>query len=360
MMTQAFLLTRTGSADNAFTLADIELAPLQENEVLIESEAFGLNYADVMIRRGLYSERPKLPCVLGYEIVGTIIQTGQKEDRHLIGTRVVALTQLGAYAQHVIAHIDRVCPIGDEIHPNTALALTLQGVTACYMSRYIAPVRKGEKVLIHAAAGGVGTWLIQLAKHAGATVIAKVSSEQKRQHCLALGADFAINYYTSHDYVAEVENLIGKHQIDVSFNPVGGKTYRQDSKLLGAGSKMLLFGGSELMTGKLGALSKLWFLIQMGVVIPIFQSIYAKSLLGINILQLMDSKPHVIQHCLAEMVELCRQGIITPQNGGDFYHTELEKAHALLESGQSSGKLAVYWQAMPAIKPEIHLRKMAS
>jgi len=228
MLTQAFLLTRTGSVDNAtgsvdnaFTLADIELAPLQENEVLIEAEAFGLNYANIMTRRGLYSEQPKLPCVLGYEIVGTIIQSGQKGDRHLIGTRVIALTQLGAYAKQVIVRIDRVCPIGDDVHPNTALALALQGVTACYMSRYIAPIRAGEKVLIHAAAGGVGTLLIQLAKHAGATVMAKVSSEQKRQHCLAAGADFAINY-TTHDYVAEIERLIGKHHLDASFNPVAG------------------------------------------------------------------------------------------------------------------------------------------
>jgi len=332
---------------------------LQENEVLIESEAFGLNYADIMIRRGSYNEQPKLPCVLGYETVGMVIQIGDKVDRNLIGTKVIALTKLGAYAKHVIAHIDMICPVGDDIHPNTALALALQGITACYMSRYLAPIRSGENVLIHAAAGGVGTLLIQLAKHAGAMVIAKVSSEQKRQYCLALGADFAINY-TSHDYVAEVENLIGKHHLDVSFNPVGGKTYRQDLKLLGAGSKMLLFGGSELMSEKLGALSKLWFLIQMGVLIPIFQSIHAKSVLGINVLQLIDSKPHVIQHCLAEMVELYRQGIIKPKNGGDFYFTELEKAHALLESGQSSGKLTVYWQAVPAIKPEIHLREMTS
>jgi len=355
MMTQALLLTRTGSADKTFTLSEIELASLQEHEVLIEAEAFGLNYADIMTRRGLYSEQPKLPCVLGYEVVGTIIQTGQQANRHLIGTRVVALTGRGAYAKHVLAHVDKVYPIG-EIHPNTALALGLQGVTACYMSRYLAPVRTGENVLIHAAAGGVGTLLIQLAKHAGARVIAKVSSETKCQHCLIADADFAINY-TTHDYVAEVEKLIGKNNLDVSFNPVGGSTFKQDLKLLGAGSKMMLFGGSALMAGKLGVLSKLGFLARMGVLIPIFQSIHAKSVLGINVLQLMDSKPHVIGHCLAEMIELHRQRIIKPKNGGDFHFTELEKAHMLLESGQSSGKLAVYWQA---VKPEMRFGEITS
>jgi len=107
-------------------------------------------------------------------------------------------------------------------------------------------------------------------------------------------------------------------------------------------------------------LSKLNFLLQMGVLIPIFQSIHAKSVLGINVLQLMDSKSHVIGHCLAEMIELHRQGIINPKNGGDFPFTELEKAHALLESGQSSGKLAVYWQAASAVKSEMRFGEMTS
>jgi len=259
MMTQALLLTRIGSADKAFKLSEIELAPLQEHEVMIETEAFGLNYADIMTRRGLHSEQPKPPCVLGYEVVGNIIQTGKKIDSHLIGTRVVALTKIGAYARHVVVHADKVCPIGD-IHPNIALALALQGVTAFYMSRYIAPVKMGENVLIHAAAGGVGTLLVQLVKYAGGYVIAKVSSEEKRQQCLALGADFAINYAT-HNYFDEIEKLIGKNNLDVSFNPVGGATFKQDLKLLGAGSRMMLFGGSELMAGQFGALYCGWGLL---------------------------------------------------------------------------------------------------
>jgi len=342
MMTQAFLLTRTGSADNAFMLADIELTLLQEHEVLIEVEAFGLNYADLMIRRGLYSEKPKLPCVLGYEVVGKIIQIGDASRSHLIGTRALAFTLLGAYAKQVVARRDWVFPIG-QMNPNTALSLALQGITAWYMARYIAPIKTNEKILIHAAAGGVGTLLIQLAKQAGATVIAKVSSEEKRQQCLALGADCAINYKTC-SYVHEVERLIGKNALDTSFNPIGGVAFKQDLRLLGAGSKLVLFGGSELMAGRFGVLSRLNFLLQMGVIIPIFQSIHAKSLIGINVLKLANCKPDVIREGLAQMIGLCQQNRVKPQNGGDFHFTELENAHGLLESGASSGKIAVYWR----------------
>jgi len=341
MKTQAFLLNDIGSADKVFKLAEVELPLLQDNEVLIESEAFGLNYSDVMIRRGLHSEKPKLPAVIGYEAIGKIIKIGAKLDANLIGTRVVTFTRLGAYSKHVISNINNIVPIGT-INANTALALTLQGITAYYMGYYIAPIRRGENVLIHAASGGVGNLLIQLAKHAGARVIAKVSSEEKRGKCLKLGADSAINYLT-HDYAQEVQKLIGKRDLDVSFNPIGGKTFKQDLKLLSSGSKMILFGGSDLMSGKFGVFSKINFLLQMGIIIPIFQSVYAKSLIGINVLELFTNKPHIIQECLNQMISLYDQGIVKPINGGDFNISELDKAHSLLESGKSIGKIAVYW-----------------
>jgi len=341
MKTESLLLTRNGSAEKAFKLSEINLPELQKHQVLIEVEAFGLNYADVMIRRGLHSEKPKLPCILGYEVVGTVIKAYDKANNNLIGARVAAFTKLGAYSRHVIANVEMLCPI-DNINANTALALVLQGITAYYMSNYIAPIKTGETVLIHAAAGGVGTLLIQLAKYAGAKVIAKVSSEEKRQKCLELGADFAINYKT-HNYAQKVEKFIGKRNLDVSFNPIGGKTFRQDLKLMGAGSKMILFSGAELMAGKFGIFSQLNFLLKMGVIIPIFQTISAKSIIGINMLELANTKPYVIKECLTQMICLYQQEIIKPINGGEFKFTELAKANSLLESGKSSGKISVCW-----------------
>jgi len=341
MKTQAFLLTKTGSADKAFQLTEIETPNLQEDEILIEVEAFGLNYADIMIRYSLHSDKPKLPAVIGYEAVGTVIQVGTKANPKIIGKRVVAIVQLGAYAKHIIAKSANIVSIG-EIDANTALALALQGVTAYYMSCYFAPIKKGENVLIHAGAGGVGTLLLQLAKQAGAKVIAKVSSEQKRQICLNLGADLAINY-KKQDYVNEVENLIGKNKLDVSFNPIGGATFKQDLKLLNVGSKMILFGASELKSGKLGVLSKLNFALKMGLIMPIMQTVNAKSFIGVNMLKILETKPLVIGECLKQIVGLYQQGTIKPIIGGNFKFNELSKAHQLLESGNSTGKIAIFW-----------------
>lgn len=341
MKTEAFLLTQKGNPEQAFKLSEIELPTLKENEVLIESEAFGLNYADVMARRGLYREAPPFPCVIGYEVVGKIAKVGTGVDNNLIGKRVVAFTRFGGYAKHVITSADAVAEI-EQMPVNNTLALATQGVTAYYMANYISPVRKGENVLIHAAAGGVGTLLIQLAKLAEATVFAKVSSEEKKEKCLSLGADYGI-IYRKENYVGSIEKVIGKKQLDVSFNPVGGSTFKTDKQLLGFGSRIVLFGGSQLSEGKWGVLSQLNFLKKMGVTIPAFLMMQSKSMIGVNMLKIADSKPEVLKLCMKEIIALYQSEKITTENGGDFKFTELNKAHELLESGKSIGKIAVHW-----------------
>ncbi len=254
---------------------------------------------------------------------------------------MVAFTRFGGYAKHAVTSVDAIAEIGT-IPVNDALALSTQGVTAYYMANYVSPIRKDENVLIHAAAGGVGTLLIQLVKQAGATAIAKVSSEEKRQKCIELGADFSINYRMS-DYVEQIEKIIGKKKLDVSFNPVGGSSFKADKQLLGFGSRIFLFGGSQLAEGKWGMLSQLNFLRKMGISIPVFLMMQSKSMIGVNMLKIADTKPKIIQFCMNEMIALYRNGKITTENGGDFQFTEMNKAHSLLESGKSIGKIAIHW-----------------
>jgi len=340
--TQAVLITQKGSSNKAFKLSTIELDEPKANEVVIEVEAFGLNYADVMLRLGKHSDKPTIPFIPGYEVVGNIILVGSSVNTDLLGKRVVAITLLRGYAQHVVAPVETLAEIG-EINANIALALALQGVTAYYMCCVISPVMSGENVLVHAAAGGVGNLLIQLAKNANAVVIAKVGSEEKRRKCLTLGADFSINYKTE-DYVSEVEKLIGKNKLDVSFNPVAGQTFQRDRKLLGNASRLVLFGGLELVQGRLGVLSQLNFLNKMGIILPIFLSIHSRSIIGVNMLKIAETKPELIGHCLKQMLFIYRSGKIRPENGGDFSISELDKAHKLLESGKTMGKLTIQWE----------------
>lgn len=337
MKSEAWFLSAYGDAEKAFTLKNIELPELKAGELLIEVEAFGLNYADVMARRKLYREAPPLPCVLGYEAVGKIIRAGDPDKTNLIGKRVIAFTRFGGYARHVCTSEHAVAEIG-ELGADKALAIATQYVTAFYMANYLAPVHPGEKVLIHAAAGGVGTALIQLCKNQGATVYAKVSSEEKCRYVLSIGAYTAIDYNKG-DYEAQ----LGQERFDAVFNPVAGSTFRKDLRLLAPGGKLFLYGGSELLKGKFGFFSGLNFLFKMGLQLPIALMMRSRSLLGVNMLKIADHKPEVLKHCLDEVARMCLDGELELQSGTVFPAGELAKAHALLESGESIGKIAVKW-----------------
>jgi NADPH2:quinone reductase len=341
MNTEAFVLCKNGPSDQAFERKIVQLQELASDEVLIESEAFGLNYADVMARHGLYKEAPPLPCVLGYELVGIVTQVGVNCSPALLGKRVLAFSRFGGYAKLVQTKAHAIVEIGD-LSAEIAMSLSTQGVTAYYMSDYVSPIRKNEHVLIHAAAGGVGSLLIQLAKRKGAIVYAKIGSEDKRELAIKLGADHVINYKTT-AYELEIKKLLGSNKLSASFNPVAGNTIKKDMSLLGSNGRLYLFGGSQMVGGKYGILSKLKFLWDMGFVLPIGLMMQSKSILGVNMLKIADGYPEIISTCLQDMLELYRKNEITTHVGGVFNENQLIEAHDLLESGNSMGKITVRW-----------------
>jgi NADPH:quinone reductase-like Zn-dependent oxidoreductase len=341
METEAFVLCKFGPSAQAFERKIVQLPELASDEVLIESEAFGLNYADVMARHGMYKEAPPLPCVLGYELVGIVTQVGENCSPDLLGKRVLAFSRFGGYAKHVQTKAHAIVEVGD-LSAEIAMSLSTQGVTAYYMSDYVSPIRKNEHVLIHAAAGGVGSLLIQLAKRKGAIVYAKIGSEDKRELAIKLGADHVINYKST-AYEIELKKLLGTNHLSASFNPVAGDTIKKDMRLLGSNGRLYLFGGSQMVGGKYGILSKLKFVWDMGFVLPIGLMMQSKSIQGVNMLKIADSYPEIISTCLQEMLELYRRNEITTHVGGVFNDNQLIEAHNLLESGKSMGKITVRW-----------------
>lgn len=341
MTTEAFVLTNYGNAEAAFQLKTIDLPSLKSNEVLIDSEGFGLNYADVMARRNMYKEAPNLPAVLGYEVVGKIIQIGSACDTALMGKRVLAFTRFGGYAKKVISNATGILEIGN-LELQIALALCTQGVTAHYMASYISQIRPMDKVLVHAAAGGVGSLLIQMAKNNGAVVIAKVGTDEKVDAVLAMGADFAINYKTE-NYHERLLSILDGACLDISFNAVAGSTVKKDLALLGPGGRLFLFGGAEMLAGKYGLFSKLNFVRKMMMLLPIGLMMRSKSIIGVNMLKIADVKPEIIATCLNEVHLLYLNGKLNPSLGKQFKQGSMQKAHTFLESGISQGKVSVIW-----------------
>ena len=338
MKSEAIFLVKKGDAKHAFLRKEIILPALKKGEVIIKSEAFGLNYADVMARNGLYREAPPMPCVIGYEVVGEVVSVGLGGNSDLIGKRVLAFCRFGGYSRHVITKEIALVPI-DDLPSSEVLALSTQGVTAYYMTDYLAPIQHGDRVLIHAAAGGVGTLLIQLAKRKGAKVIAKVGSTEKETIVRNLGADQVINYKTQ-DYI---EGINDSKKLDASFNPVGGSTFKKDWRHLGPGGKLYLFGGAELSGGRFGILSSLNFLRKMGVIIPAALMMTSKSILGVNMLKIADEKPAIMQVCLTQLMELYLQKKIQVIVGKVYNVKDISSAHKYLESGASIGKISVVW-----------------
>lgn len=339
-MTQVIKLIKYGKSNEAFEFQEEEITPPLADEVQIEVSCFGLNYADVMARHGLYGEAPPLPCTLGYEVVGTVIKAGKDVHEDLIEKKVVAFTQFGGYSKQINTKAFGAIPIED-YDEKKALCLATQYVTAYYMSTVATTIHEGDNVLIHAAAGGVGTALIQLVKQKKATIIAKTSQEAKFEYLKALGVHYIVNY-KKEDYAQQVQHILGEQHLDVSFNPVAGATFKKDWKLLGNNGRLLLFGGSSL-SKKWGIFSKLNFVFRMGIIIPITMMMQSKSLIGVNMLKLAIDKPKVLHHCLKDVVQLALNGEIDPIVGAVYSAKDIAAAHDYLGSGKSTGKVVVEW-----------------
>lgn len=341
MQTEAFVLTQLGHAKKAFHRQLIEVNLPQDGQVLIEAEAFGLNYADVMARLGLYREAPPMPCVLGYELVGKIIKVGECVSEDWIGKRVLAFTRFGAYARHVVTSIDAVHEITPTLSASAALPFATQGVTAYYMTHVLAPIQPQDKVLVHAAAGGVGSFLVQLAKLRGATVFANTSSDQKISYIRSLGADYIFNYKKA-AYAAQLQQILGTQKLQVSYNPIAGKTTKTDLNFLGPGGRLFLFGGSDLAQRK-GLFGKLKFLWEMGYILPIGLMMQSKNILGVNMLKIADQQPLLIQNSMAALFKLYEEQQLVLPEIKTYAAQDFFEAHEALGAGTTTGKLVICW-----------------
>lgn len=341
MIKQQIQLVKYGRAEGAFSFVNAEIQAPLEDEVQIEVERFGLNYADVMARNGLYREAPPLPCVLGYEVVGEIVAVGKNISPEMIGKRVVAFTRFGGYSQRVNTNYFGVAEIGD-YDGNKALCLATQYVTAYYMSHVAIQIQKGDNVLIHAAAGGVGTALIQLLRKKEVNIIAKIGSDEKAPYLTSLDVENIVNYNKG-DYEKQVHQLLNGKKLDVSFNPAAGASFKKDWRLLGPAGKLLLFGGSERAGKKWGILSDLNFVRKMGIIIPFTLMGTSKSLIGVNMLRIADHKPNVMKNCLEEVVKQAKEGTLNPIVGEVYPAKNIAEAHAFLGSGKSTGKIILTW-----------------
>ena len=335
-------LVKYGKPDSAFEVREKEQPIPSDNQVLIKVEAFGLNYADVMARNGLYRDAPPIPCVLGYEVVGRIEVLGKEATGFSIGQKVVAFTRFGGYAEYAVTDHRAAVLISDEMENGIAVALATQYCTAYYCAYEQVNLFEGDHVLIHAAAGGVGTALIQLAKRKGCVIYGTVGSDEKLDYLKQQGVDYPINYLKS-DFVSEIQKIRKDGNIDVIFDSVGGITFKKGRKILGNGGRIVFYGAAERSGGKKGILADLKLVFNFGWVHPLALFLKSQGMIGVNMLRIADHRPHVMQRCLKNVVDLATKGDILPHIGGVFKVEEIARAHEFLESRKSIGKIVIEW-----------------
>lgn len=339
---KAAVLIKQGNAQEAFEIRETEKPSIEADEVLIKVEAFGLNFADVMARQGLYKEAPALPSILGYDVVGTIDKVADESNQYLLGKRVVSMTRFGGYAEYAKSKAAGVSEISNELSTGEALALATQYSTAYFMAYECVSVFKGDNVLMHAAAGGVGTALAQLLTLRGCTIFGLTSNDEKFDYLKNNGVHHPINY-TKKNYETEIRSILGGNKLDVAFNSVGGSTFKKDTRLLQKGGRSVLYGVAERSGKGKGMLPTLDLAWKFGIYSPIQMLLHSQSIIGVNMLHIADEKPQVIKRCLDAVVKLTEKGTLKPFVGGIFKSDQIGDAHALLESRKSKGKIIVEW-----------------
>ena len=250
---KAIRIHEFGGAEN-LRVEEIEKPTAGTDEVLIKTAAAGINYADTMLRQNKYMFSPELPFTLGFEVAGTIEAIGANVQHLTIGQRVLATIRGGGYAEYAIADWRTIVPIPDDLDFGKATALLVQGLTAVGL---LADLKSGQTILIHAAAGGVGSLLVQLAKHKGAKVLGTASTAEKLEKVASLGADAGINYSES-DWTDEVLAATDGKGADLIIEMVGGEIGRQNFKCLATGGTMTVYGAASGEDFQISALNLLF------------------------------------------------------------------------------------------------------
>ena len=337
---KAYLLTKFDSPEKAFRLVEMPTPEPGPGQVLIRVSAFGLNYADIMARQGLYRELPPLPCVPGYDVEGEVVSTGLGVTSLKPGDRVLALTRFGGYAEYAVTNSQVVGLLPGDAPVGMGTALAVHGATACHSAMRAQTLLPGEKVLVHAAAGGLGTCLIQLAKHFGCITIGVAGGKTKADYLRTLGVDHIIDHHIT-DYRDYVRQHLGG-RVDVVFDNVGGKSIHHAMQILARGGRVISLGAAAL-SGKKGKLNLVRLALGFGVFSPVTLLTNSQSLIGVNMLKLADDRPDRMAVTFSDVQSMYTAGVLRPHIGNVFHHTALAEAHTLMEQRGSIGKIAVTW-----------------
>jgi NADPH:quinone reductase-like Zn-dependent oxidoreductase len=333
---RAVVITKHGGP-GVFQVEERADPELGAGQVRIAVAASGINFADVMARMGLYPDAPKTPCVVGYEVAGTILELGEGVSESSLplihGQRVLAGTQFGGYASQVVVPAADVVPLPDRLSFEQGAAIPVNYATAWAGLIGYGNLQPGERVLVHSAGGGVGIAATQIAKRSGAEVYG-TASPGKHERIREVGCDRAIDY-TKPGW----ERDVGK--FDVILDAVGGKSFRTSYSLLRPGGRLVAFGASAVVSGQrrnlftaLGAVARM---PRFNIVKQMSES---KAVIGLNMLTLWKDRGS-LQPWVGPLVEMLDDGTIEPVIAADFAFEDAGAAQTMLSERRNVGKVVL-------------------
>ncbi|MFB6286357.1 MAG: medium chain dehydrogenase/reductase family protein [Candidatus Bipolaricaulia bacterium] len=306
-------------------------------EVRIRVEATGLAFADILMREGLYPGTPSVPFAPGYDVVGVVDQRGEGVADWQPGDRVAALTVFGGYADYLTWPAADLVPVPDGLSAGEAVSLVLNGTTADQMLHRVASVQPGGRILVHGAAGGVGTLMLQLARLDDITVYGTASTPK---HDLIRELDATPIDYRSQDFVERVHKLTNGEGVDAAFDPIGGANWRRSYRTLKRGGHLVTYGLSAALQarGRQRRLAMLTSMARLGwlKLLPDARRVSFYSITGLK-----AKHPAWFRDDLQNLFQLCGTGRIAPVIGESLPLERAGSGHDLLENARVSGKIVL-------------------
>jgi NADPH:quinone reductase-like Zn-dependent oxidoreductase len=308
-------------------------------ELRIRVEASGINFADILARMGLYPDSPKLPTVVGYEVAGVVGGVGEGvEDIH-DGDRVVCMTRFGGYSDVVCAPHSAVLAIPGDLGFEGAASIPVNYLTAWLMLVRLGNVRAGERVLVHACAGGVGLAAVQICRHFGAEVIGTASGS-KHERLREMGVSACIDY-RSQDFEEEVGILTDNRGVDIVLDAVGGTSFAKSYRCLSSLGRLFVFGASSLAPGtKRSIPAAVGGFLRMPSFKPLNLMSQNRGVFGVNVGHLWH-RGEEMTAMLGEIVDLFAGGVFKPVVDRTFPFAEAAAAHRYIQERKNFGKVVL-------------------
>ncbi len=335
---RAIFIERYGAPEQSLVLKEVPVPKPQTSEVLIKIHAIGINFADVLKRYGIYPTTKKLPYTPGFEVSGTVEALGPEAPSFQRGQRVLALLSDGGYAEYVAAPAQRVIPIPDSMSFADAVALPVNFATAYHALFHTGVLWPGDRVLIHACAGGVGLAAVQLAKNAGAEIFGTAGSDEKIRFLKEFGVHHAINY-RAQDFALEIGRLTNDEGVDIVLDSLGGETTEKSLRLLRPNGRIVAFGVASF-AGK-PKLQVAWEFLRRPRLDTVALLRRSVGFYGLHLSQ-FARRPQLMLQILGNVLAQYAEGKIKPVIGKAFPFEEVAAAHQMLEGRESIGKLVLH------------------